>query len=328
MKHFIVFLLLLTFFHCSQKQEVSDKIRVIFDTDCNNELDDQHSLAYLMFNSDIFDVEGVTVNRTRNGGDIQRHYDEAVRVLKLCLCHPQISVYKGASSTYDNIVGDIGKSEFDGSEAVDFIIRQAKMKSDGPLVLLPVGKLTNIALALKKDPSIIPNVRVVWLGANYPDPGEYNLDNDITAVNPVIDSGVSFEMVTVRYGKPSGTDAVSASMEEIRRVMPGKGPKLSTPIEGRSGGTFDNFGDYSVDLFVNFNEPSRPLFDMAAVAVVKNNNWAERKEIPAPELVGNGWKERPDNSHTIVIWENFDRDGIMHDFYDRMENYVLPDFND
>jgi purine nucleosidase len=328
MKLFLIVFLFLSFFACSTKQGPSNKIRVILDTDCNNELDDQHALAYLMFNSDIFDVEGVTVNRTRNGGDIQGHYDEAVRVLKLCQCYPQIPVFKGASSTYDKIVGDIDKSEFDGSKAVDFIIQQAKKKSDRPLVLLPVGKLTNIALALKKDPSIIPNVRVVWLGANYPDPGEYNLDNDITAVNPVIDSGVPFEIVTVRYGKPSGTDAVSASIEEIRRVMPGKGPKISTPIEGRSGGTFDNFGDYSVDLFVNINHPSRPLFDMAAVAIVKNGNWAERKVIPAPELVGNGWKEKPDNPYKIVIWENFNRDLIMKDFYDRMENYVLPDRND
>ncbi|MFC1552352.1 nucleoside hydrolase [Candidatus Latescibacterota bacterium] len=312
---------------CEQAQDaaVDQRIRVILDTDCNNELDDQHALAYMVFNGDVFDVEGITVNNTRAGGGIDGHYNEAVRVLKLCSLHPQITVYKGATASYDEIVDDIGNPGFDGSEAVDFIIRQAKMKSDRPLVLLPVGKLTNIALAIKKDPSIIPNIRVVWLGANYPEPGEYNLENDITAVNPVIDSGVRFEIAIVRYGKPSGTDAVKASIAEIKRIMPGKGPVLSTAIEGRHGGTFTNFGDYSVDLFVNYKQESRPLFDMAAVAIVKNGGWADRVELPAPKLVGNGWEDRPENPHKIVIWENFDRDGIMTDFYDRMENYVLAE---
>jgi purine nucleosidase len=333
MKYFSTVCLLLTVCmaliasSCGQAPSTAEdnRIRVILDTDCNNELDDQHALAYMVFNGDVFDIEGITVNNTRSGGGIDGHYDEAVRVLTLCSRHPQITVYKGATASYDEIVGDIENPGFDGSEAVDFIIKQAKMKSDRPLVLLPVGKLTNIALAIKKDPSIIPNIRVVWLGANYPEPGEYNLDNDITSVNPVIDSGVRFEIVTVRYGKPSGTDAVKASIEEIKRIMPGKGPHISPAIEGRHGGSFTNFGDYSIDLFVNYKQDSRPLFDMAAVAIVKNGQWADRVELPAPKLVGNGWEDRPENPHKIVIWENFDRDGIMNDFYDRMEHYVLPE---
>ncbi len=312
---------------CEQKPETAadTRMRVILDTDCNNELDDQHALAYMVFNGDVFDIEGVTVNNTRSGGGIEGQYDEAVRVLTLCGRYPQIPVYKGATETYEEIVDNIDNPSFDGAEAVNFIIERAKMERSRPLTVVAVGKLTNVALALAKDPSIIPHIRVVWLGANYPDPGEYNLDNDITAVNPVIDSGVAFEIATVRYGKPSGTDAVKASIEEIKRIMPGKGPHISPGIEGRHGGTFTNFGDYSIDLFVNYKQDSRPLFDMAAVAIVKNPVWADRVEIPAPKLVGNGWEDRPDNPRTIVIWENFDRDGIMGDFYDRMENYVLPD---
>ena len=56
---------------------------------------------------------------------------------------------------------------------------------------------------------------------------------------------------------------------------------------------------------------------------MKNGAWATPVEMPAPKLVGEGWEDRPDNTHNIVIWENFDRDLIMQDFYDRMENYVL-----
>jgi hypothetical protein len=47
---------------CSNSE--SERIRVILDTDANNELDDQHAIAYLLFNGDYFDVEGITVNKT------------------------------------------------------------------------------------------------------------------------------------------------------------------------------------------------------------------------------------------------------------------------
>ena len=66
---------------CSPGKE--EKIRVIFDTDTNNELDDQHALAYLLLNDGIFDVEAVTVNATRSGGGIDEQYDEAKRVMRL-----------------------------------------------------------------------------------------------------------------------------------------------------------------------------------------------------------------------------------------------------
>ena len=134
-------------------------------------------------------------------------------------------------------------------------------------------------------------------------------------------------MVTVRYGKPSGTDAVRVTQEEVNRHMPGKGPKADTPVTGRHGVAFDNFGDYSVNLFEHIqyhgNPPSRALFDMAAVAIVKNPGWAEPKEIPAPILRNNQWVERPENGRTITIWENFDRNEIMADFYQTMEHYEL-----
>ena len=67
-----------------------ERIRVILDTDANNELDDQHAIAYLLFNGQVFDVEGITVNRTRGGGDIQSQYAEALRVVQLCNFYPQI----------------------------------------------------------------------------------------------------------------------------------------------------------------------------------------------------------------------------------------------
>ncbi len=192
---------------------------------------------------------------------------------------------------------------------------------------MPVGKLTNIALALKKDLGISDKVRIVWLGSNYPEPGEYNQDNDQAALKFILSIDVPFEMVIVRYGDPSGTDAVRVARSEIVENMAGTGPVLPTPVEGRNGGDFSMFGDYSVDLFNHaqmYGEPaSRALFDVAAVAIVKNPDWAEASLIPAPELHNGVWLDRPENSRHILIWKNFDRDAIVFDLFDTAKEPVL-----
>jgi purine nucleosidase len=302
--------------------------RVVLDTDANNEVDDQHAIAYMLFSGGTFDVEGITVNRTRGGGDIEKQAEEAERIVKLAGLERVFSVIRGASGTYAEIAPNIQRPDFDGAAAVNLIIQQAHAPSGRPLVLLPVGKLTNIALALKKDPSIASMVRVVWLGSNYPAPGEYNQENDEGALSYLLDSAsVPFEIALVRYGTPTGTDAVRASRDEIRARMPGKGPRIREPITGRNGGTFATFGDYSVNLFDHIDlhgtPPSRALYDMAAVAIVKNPAWARPRRIPAPKLAAGKWSERPDNARTIVLWENFDREAIMRDFYATMERPLI-----
>lgn len=305
----------------------SEKIRVILDTDANNEVDDQHAIAYLLFSGDVFDVEGVTVNRTRNGGGLGQHLAEARRVVKLCGLENAIPVTPGADKNFNEIQGRLDRPDFDGAEAVNLIIQRARASDDRRLVLLPIGKLTTIALALAKDPAIASKLRIVWLGSNYPEAGEYNQDNDEPSLNYILNTDVDFEIVLVRSGKPSGTAAVWAALDEIRQHMPGTGPTIDPPVAGRHGGEFTCFGDYSFSLFKNIklhgNPPSRSLYDMAALAIVKNKAWASPREIPAPILKDGNWIERPDNMRKIVIWENFDRAAIMADFFNCMKNPKL-----
>lgn len=299
----------------------SAKIPVIFDTDANNELDDQHALAYLFLNEDLFDIKAITVNATYNGGEAGEHYKEAERVMKLTNSD-HYPLLTGANGSFEEIKDNIGDPDYDGAEAVDFIIETIHNTED-ELTLIAVGKLTNVALAVKKDPSVAEKVRLVWLGSNYPEPGEYNQDNDTAAMNYLLNSRIPFEMVTVRYGKPTGTDAVRATKEEILQKMPGTGPAAEQAVTGRHGGRFTNFGDYSANLFEHIHyhgdPPSRALFDMAAIAIIKNPDWAERKTIPAPVLINGEWKERHENDRKIVLWENFDSDKIMADFYATIE---------
>ena len=186
----------------------ADATRLIVDTDANNELDDQHALAYALLSGEAFRVEGITVNRTDNGGDLAAQTREARRVVRLTGIGGEVPILRGASGRYDAIAPAVDQADFDGAEAVNFIIERARAADERPLVVVAIGKLTNVALALEKAPSIADEMRVVWLGSNVPEPGEYNLENDPSAVNPVIESGVPFEMAVVRYGRSTGTFAV------------------------------------------------------------------------------------------------------------------------
>ena len=335
----IAALLIFTFYSCcdcpEQEAETSFRHHVIFDTDANNEVDDQYALAYLLFSGDHFAVEGVTVNATSDpdGYDtfssVSDHYDEAKRVMQLCAAWGEIPLYTGAQKGFNEIKDDLDNPEFDGYEAVNFIIEQAMRERDQKLVLLPVGKLTNIALALKKEPGIAERVHIVWLGSNYPESGEHNQDWDIPAMNYILDVDVPFDMVTVRYGKPSGTSAVMVAKEPVLRRMPGVGPRISEPVTGRHGGEFFTWGDYAVELYVKYQNhmwgdpPGRALFDMAAVAILKNPDWAEHYVHPAPTFQNGQWVERPDNPREITIWEWFDIYAIPADFFYTMDNYVI-----
>lgn len=294
-----------------------ETIPVIFDTDANNELDDQHALAYLLTNQDVFDIIGITVNATRNGGLIEGHYKEALRILTL-FNERKLPLKNGANKTFGEIRGDLASARYDGMEAVEFIIEQSRAFAGRKIIVIAVGKLTNVALAIEKAPEITDKIQLVWLGSNYPEPGEYNLENDTSALSYLLETDLHFEMVNVAYGSTRGTDYIKISLAEVDSIMPGKGPKISEGITGRHGGSFNCFGDYSVNLFHHIDlygdPPSRSLYDVGAVAIVKHPDWAESRIMAAPKYADDQWIERPENNRKIILWENFNKEAIIEDF--------------
>lgn len=300
------------------------RVDVILDSDANNELDDQHAIAYLLMHQDQLNVVAITSNSTRYGGDAEAQADEARRVKALMgPLGKDINVIAGATANYEAILPHIGEAAYDGSEAVQCIIDAARRHSTkDKLLLVPVGKLTNVALALAKAPDIVPKVRIVWLGSNYPKPGEYNMENDIPSVNAVIDSGAEMEIAIVASSEGMrGTAEVGMKRREMVERVAGKGPRVA-PVEGRAGGTFTCVGDYLLNLFEQCSTDDnyyRSLFDMACLATALHPEWAEAKEIPAPMLEGKAWKERPDNQNTVKILCNFNSDAILDDFVSHLD---------
>ncbi|MFC7395445.1 nucleoside hydrolase [Scopulibacillus cellulosilyticus] len=82
--------------------------------------------------------------------------------------------------------------------AVDVIIEEL-LSSKGDITLVPVGPLTNIALAMRKEPLIIPKIKeIVLMGGgmsgNWTPAAEFNIFVDPEAANIVFESGVPITM--------------------------------------------------------------------------------------------------------------------------------------
>ena len=140
-------------------------IPVILDTDANNEPDDQHAIAYMSFNSEFFDIKGITVNDTYNGGGIQGHVDEATRVVDLCNFRDKVNIIPGTSESYYQIKEDLGNDDFDGREAVDFIIDKARS--------------VYMAICLNLHDELSKNYPKLWQEASYELSGYWKIMNNI-----------------------------------------------------------------------------------------------------------------------------------------------------
>ena len=162
--------------------------------DCDPGHDDAVAIMLAIANNEI-DLLGITCV----GGNATLE-NTKLNALKICslLNREDIPIYAGADKPifYDLVTAEHvhGKSGLDTDgdpitldknhkiqdlHAVDFIIKTCK-DSDEPIYLCPTGPLTNIALSLKKEPSIKDKIK--GLGIKTFEVDGHNL-NDLISVN-------------------------------------------------------------------------------------------------------------------------------------------------
>ena len=78
------------------------------------------------------------------------------------------------------------------SEGADLIIAEAMKEEDSPLYIACLGALTDLAVAIRKQPLIAQRMTAILIaGAPYPNGGaEPNIEQDITAARIVFDSSM------------------------------------------------------------------------------------------------------------------------------------------
>src|SRR5262249_25535094 len=139
------------------------------------------------------------------------------------------------------------------------------------ITLVPVGPLTNIALALEKDPSIAPLVKEVILmggsitGGNVNAAAEANIYNDPEAARIVFEAGWPLTMVGLDVG-----DKTLLSQHYLDQL-------------GKTHGPINDFMysvvKFLVDLSAKFGSPGTPMYDPLAVGVA-----IDATLVKAPEM--------------------------------------------
>jgi purine nucleosidase len=186
------------------------KRKFFIDTDTAS--DDAVALIIALRHGDI-DVVGISVV----AGNVPLEMGVQNALYTRELCKSSAPIYVGAAKplmrelrTAQSVhgadgMGDIGLDlagrQPNAGSAIDALIKSAH-EFDGVLELVTLGPLTNIALALKKDPSIAKKIkRCVVMGAvadhigNVTPVAEFNMWVDPEAVDVVLQSGMNLEFV-------------------------------------------------------------------------------------------------------------------------------------
>jgi inosine-uridine nucleoside N-ribohydrolase len=242
--------------------------QIIFDTDPGT--DDALALM-LALHSPELDVRAITVvpgNVTARQG-----LDNALRMASLAnRCdipvaagaqHPLFQKLITAEFWHGknglaNVELPTSKCHADSRFGPDLII-QLLHAAPHQITLVPVGPLTNIALAVEKDPSIVPLVKEVILmggsikGGNVNASAEANIYNDPEAAQIVFQAGWPLTMVGLDVG-----DKALLSQKQLDEL-------------GKTHGPVNDFvyavAKYLINLSAQFGLPGTPMYDPLAVGV-------------------------------------------------------------
>ncbi|MBH0131046.1 nucleoside hydrolase [Salinibacterium sp. NK8237] len=170
--------------------------------------------------------------------------------------------------------------ELDARHAVDFIIDTVMAHEPGTVTLVPTGALTNIALAVRKEPRIAERVKqVVLMGGgvnvgNWSATSEFNIVIDPEAAHIVFNECWPLTMVGLDLTHEAlATDEVAASIAAV-----GTGPARFV------GELLEFFGETYRDA-QGFDHP--PVHDPCAVAFVIDPTVMEVVKVPLDvELAG------------------------------------------
>ena len=150
------------------------------------------------------------------------------------------------------------KCKVDSHFGPDLII-QLVHASPHEITLVPVGPLTNIALAVEKDPSIVPLVKEVILmggsisGGNVNASAEANIFNDPEAAQVVFQAGWPLTMVGLEVG-----DKALFTQKYLDELAKTHGPINDFIVAVLK---------HLVNLSAQFGSPGTPMYDPSAVAV-------------------------------------------------------------
>ena len=148
--------------------------------------------------------------------------------------------------------------EPENEHAVDFLIRTC-LQAPGEITLIPVGPLTNLAMAFLREPRLRESIKEIILmgGAyglgNYTPAAEFNIFADPEAAQIVFESGVPLTMIGLDLTHQAKVPP--EVMEEIRTI--------ESPVAQLVVDLLEDYGE-AYRQIMQFSAP--PIHDVCAVA--------------------------------------------------------------
>ena len=206
-----------------------EKRKIIIDTDTAGD----DAVAMIMAaKTENVEILGVTVSA--GNVDLEQAVNNALMTLEIVGC--DAPVYKGASAIYTgkkrktfSAYGKDGMGDNDlihptrkpeNKNAVDFLIETVKANPD-EVEIIALGPVTNLALALDKDPKTMKHVKRYWsmgtggFGVGNASPvSEFNVYHDAEAYKVLTDCGVP----VTEIGLDVVTDATTFTKDDFDRA--------------------------------------------------------------------------------------------------------------
>lgn len=293
--------------------------KIIFDTDPGT--DDALALM-LALNSPELDVRAITVvpgNVTAKQG-----LDNALRMVSLAnRCdipvaagaqHPLFQKLITAEFWHGknglaNVELPPSKCKMDARFGPDLIIEMVHA-APHEITLVPVGPLTNIALAIQKDPSIVPLIKEVILmggsikGGNVNAAAEANIYNDPEAAQIVFQAGWPLTMVGLDVG-----DKTLFGRKQLNALASTHGPVNDFVYQ---------VAKFLVELSEKFGDTGSPMYDPLAVGVA-----IDASLVTAPAMrVDVETRGEFTRGETVANRRNENERNVLHHFPDG-DRYVI-----
>lgn len=235
-----------------------DRHRIILD--CDPGRDDALAIALALASSGEIEVAGITA--VAGNVPLRLTYRNARFLCELC-GFPGVPVHAGAARplvrtplTADHVHGESGLQGVEvetapaviaAHRAVAFITETLRAADDDEITLVPIGPLTNIALAIAESPELLPKIRRIVLmggasrdGGNVTPAAEFNIYADPHAAAPVLDCG---RPITI-LGLDATHQVLAAPSHAERLARSGGGParRLAALLRPAGGEEAARFG--------------------------------------------------------------------------------------
>jgi purine nucleosidase len=245
----LVVLLLAAATLCAQQKPVP----IIFDTDIGDDIDDALALALALQSPEV-DVRAVTTvvddvdSRTRLAWKELGIYGRRDIPLAAGAPEPLLDPRRDNRSRQYEVLTAADEFPPNARRNAVQVIIDTLLASDRKMTVVPVGPLTNIALALKTEPKIKSKIeRIVLMGgAFFPPRAEYNIMRDRIAAEIVFRSGVPITAVgldvttkcklegadldRLRAARNPGSQLLARLIELWQNGKPNQYPTLHDPL--------------------------------------------------------------------------------------------------